>query len=512
MGENFIELKKRALKIRLLKSILAGASLGLSTYGVLLLLSKFKLMTLRSFVFIIIGVAAGLASAVAAFFILRISDRTLARRLDGTYGLEERVQTMLQYRNVDSAMHTLQRSDANEALAAISKKHLGIKTLWAYILCFLLSAALFTGALIYSPKEVPPPEVPAVPDEAFAISELQIAAMEELIQHVKDSDMGSPYKESVAASLESLLGELKNVDTVREKNEAVERSVNYILEETDASSYALELITELWSVDADGSKRLAETLNYYAWPKADEWDKFSSQLANFRATFVHSDSLSESPDEAKMITETQMVLLRISSAIGTALTKSGIPSEDSLYTVLTRLAEADETRDDGTRVYGLTKLSEIIEQNGYVSIQRELDATVTALGSELFRALGQHKTNTDTGEYAVSRVCQIFDCECPEFERPLLRDTVAGDTNAPGDDEGNGNSGSIGSGAVYGSEDLVLDPYTNTYVEYGTLLDKYYALMFGKLQDGDYTDAEKEAMEKYFAILYGGFKEDKEEN
>jgi len=29
--------------------------------------------------------------------------------------------------------------------------------------------------------------------------------------------------------------------------------------------------------------------------------------------------------------------------------------------------------------------------------------------------------------------------------------------------------------------------------------------MLAKQQDGNYTDAEKEAMEKYFAILYDGF-------
>ena len=54
---------------------------------------------------------------------------------------------------------------------------------------------------------------------------------------------------------------------------------------------------------------------------------------------------------------------------------------------------------------------------------------------------------------------------------------------------------------------MVLDPMTNKYVEYGTILERYYKLMFGKVEDGDYTEQEKEAMEKYFAILYGGFEE-----
>ena len=36
--------------------------------------------------------------------------------------------------------------------------------------------------------------------------------------------------------------------------------------------------------------------------------------------------------------------------------------------------------------------------------------------------------------------------------------------------------------------------------------------MFGKLQNGNYTDEEKLAMEKYFDILYGGFDEGDTEN
>ncbi len=511
MGENFIKFKKRALIIRLLKSILAGISLGLFVFSVLFLLPKLKLLTSRPNLFIIISVTSGLVFAVAMFFLLRLSDKRLARKLDGTFKLDERVQTMLQYRDIDSAMHTLQRSDTNDALSAISKKHLGIKTLWVYILCFVLSAAALTGAILYTPPVEPPPEIPEIPEEAFSISELQIAAMEELIQYVTDSEMESPYKESVVLSLETLLEDLKAITTEREKNEAVTASMNYILEQTDMSSYALELIVELWNIDADGSKRLAEAINYYSWPKADEWDKFSSQLSNFRASFIHADSLGESPEETKMVTETQMVLVRISSAISTALMKSEMPSEDALYKVLERLAQADETKDDGTRVYGLSKLSDIIVTNGYSNTQRELDATMTALGNEIFRTLEQHKANTETGEYAITRLSEIFDCECPAFERPVLREITSNDPTAPGDDESPGTPGGPGIGTVYGSDDLVLDPYTNTYVEYGTILDKYYALMFGKLQDGNYTDEEKEAMEKYFSILYGGFEGKEEE-
>ena len=140
----------------------------------------------------------------------------------------------------------------------------------------------------------------------------------------------------------------------------------------------------------------------------------------------------------------------------------------------------------------------------YESLQRELDATATALGSEVYRSLEQHAANIATGEYAMTKIADLFGATLPQFRRPSLRDNANGnDTND--NNENAGAQGGIGSGTAYGSDDLVLDPFTNQYVEYGTILEKYYNLMFGKLQDGDYTDEEKLALEKYFDILYGGF-------
>ena len=68
--------------------------------------------------------------------------------------------------------------------------------------------------------------------------------------------------------------------------------------------------------------------------------------------------------------------------------------------------------------------------------------------------------------------------------------------------------GGVGEGVQYGSNDLVLDPITGKYVEYGTLLDKYYAVVFEKLQNGSYSDEQKKMIENYFALLYGGIKKE----
>ena len=67
--------------------------------------------------------------------------------------------------------------------------------------------------------------------------------------------------------------------------------------------------------------------------------------------------------------------------------------------------------------------------------------------------------------------------------------------------------GGLGSGdAIYGSDDLIYDPDTNSYVTYGEVLNKYYAKIAELLLDGTLTEEEIEAVNEYFATLYDGSK------
>jgi hypothetical protein len=514
MGETFRKFKRKAFGIRLAKSLMAGLALGLAIFGACHLLLKFEVIPLTRVKAILIAAGAGALLGVLLFLLLRVTDRRLARQLDEQYRLSEKVRTMLEFGDKEGAIYELQRRDTEESLAAIRKKRVKFKRLWLYILCLVLGGAVFAASFFFSPP--PPEEPPVVPPEPFAITDMQIAAMEELIAYVKSSEMESPYRENVAASLSTLLDELRAVTNVNERDEALSKAVDAIHAETDASSTAVELMNELWKCDAESTQLLARTLNYYEWPKADEWDKFNSRLTDFRTSLRHAgetaeettDETAEKPDPATMLTDTKMLLTKIGSHIPSSLTRSGISPEDSLSVVLTRLASANETTEGGSRLYGLTVIA-AGESYDYSGMQRELDATVATLNGELYRSLSRHKANTGTGEYAMTRLAELFGCTLPAFERPQFFGSDE-DSGTIGDDS-SGGVGGIGSGTEYGSDDLVYDPYTNSYVEYGTILDKYYALMFGKLQGDEYTEEEKKALEKYFEILYGGFDEEETE-
>lgn len=506
MGENFLKFKKKAFTVRLIKSILLGLAVGMLLSGIFLLLFKFEVIKAEPILSLPIGIGAFLLAGGGAYLVLHTSDKSIAKRLDEEFALSEKVQTMLAYQTEEGTIYDLQRKDANESLSVIPVKRLKFKRLWVYVLSFVLGATSLAAGFLFSPITTPPPPQP---EEAFELTDIQKAAMEELILYVENSAMTSPYKENVATSLKDLLSKLEQATLASQKDVALKASMEYIYKQTDESSTAVELMDALWSSESENVQRLAETLNYYEWQKSDEWRSFSNEMTNLRTSFIHADTVEENPDEIKMAQDTGVLLSRIESNVEISLTRAGVADEDNLSVQLKRFASANETYSDGTHLYGCAVLSGMAETLGYEKTQKELDATFAALGSEIFRALEQHSANTGTGEYAMTKLNELFLCGLPKFERPNFYAASEGDDPTGDGEEGGGGAG-IGDGAVYGSDDLVLDPITNTYVEYGTILDKYYALMFSKVQDGDYTEQEKEAMEKYFAILYGGFEEEGE--
>jgi hypothetical protein len=54
----------------------------------------------------------------------------------------------------------------------------------------------------------------------------------------------------------------------------------------------------------------------------------------------------------------------------------------------------------------------------------------------------------------------------------------------------------------------VLDPLTGEPISYVELIDRYNAIMNERLSTGSYTEEQKEAIRKYFDLLYMGVKKE----
>ncbi len=499
-AQSFKRIMRRTMVLRIFKSALLGLAIALPLLGILFMLNRFEISTLKPLWNSLICVGAFAFVSAGAFFALLQTKKSIAMRLDKEHKLSEKVQTMLAFSSKEGPILDLQRQDASKAIASVKNSVIGIKRLWIYVIAFILGLAVCIVSFFFNP--IPEPPAPPPPETPFAVTELQLTAISDLIDYVNASEMQEPYKAKTALALTALYNEIQEAETITQRDETIQKAMDEIYLQTDQSSGAVELMNALWRTNAQAARQLAKALNYYDWPKAKEWERFTEQITDFRQSFVHEGATAEDADEALIVEETKNILLTLGTGILSSLENAQMDSQDALYIVLVRLASAKEENADGTRVYGMQTLAEYIVENDYTKAQRELDATVTALSSEIYRALSQHKTNTDTGEYAMTTIANIFTVLAPEFKRPELHDSTSGST---GDGDGEGTGGGISGGPTYGSDDKVYDPFTNRYVEYGKIIDKYYSIMFSKLQGGSYTDEEQKALEEYFKILYGGF-------
>lgn len=505
MNKSFIRFKRKILTVCLVKSVLLGAGMGMLCFGALQLLSKFEIIALSSTFAVPIGIAVFLLIGAVAFLVLRVSDKKVARRLDSQFELNEKVQTMLEYRNEEGTIYSLQREDAEASLAAVSKRRVRLGHLWIYILAFLLGGAVLAASFHFAPAVEQPP---VIPDEPFAISEMQMAALEELIVYVQNSQMESPHKDNSVAALQTLLETLKDIKTVRERDEALAKAMDELYRYTDESSTAVELVNALGACSSNRVKEFALALIYYDWLPGNEWDEFYAEMNTAREGFIHEAVEIEGADESMILSDTKELVNTAGSQISSALTASGVSDADALYAMIARYASANETEEDGDHIYGFSTIGAQADTLGYDGIQKELDSLLGGLNIEMFKILEQHAVNTDTGEYAMTRLSDLFDYPLPAFKRPdPIRTTSDNGGGETGDDTTSGNGG-IGVGTVYGSDDLVLNPDTDEFVEYGTMIGTYEKIMRGRLENGEYTDEEKEAIKKYFEILYGGFEDE----
>ena len=185
----------------------------------------------------------------------------------------------------------------------------------------------------------------------------------------------------------------------------------------------------------------------------------------------------------------------IADELDVYLTRSGVRTDDEVYMLVkSMIAEAKVNpsgADDSAKALGKTLSTVIIVQN----VNR---TTMNNVIKTLCNVFGISEDDIAAIDPDVE--IEIGDSE---GEPPVIEDPPAEDQ------EGNMGSGGLGTGdVIYGSNDLVFDPYTNTYRPYGEVFNDYLVRADEQIRDGKTSDEIREAVENYFDILYGGAKKD----
>ena len=484
-GEAFSKFRRKSNLFRILKSVMLGLIFGFALGGLWLILSKLAIIPFEPITAVFEGVGAALIAGGLTFLLGGRSDKALAEELDSLFDLEERAQTMIAYSNESGEMTNLQRQDAERAISEIPLKSYKFKKLWLYICAVLLSAAVLAVGFAFKDMRDYLPPVEEIP---FELTELQEAGVLELIKYVESSEMEKEFSTPIADELRDLLSVLRETDTQNDMRAALAKSMAVIMDITYKSSTSTEMLNALRNTGNVYYRHLAKALDTSAQGRAD-WGDFAENITEYK------EILLEDKDKLKSAIE------GMNGGLATLLSVSGVCADDEIYLAIEQLFNDEQC--------GFALLLQKIDSLSDKEAKLALDEIFNTHGDEIFSAISLNKVNASSGEYVMTRLGSLFLVPVPEFERPeFFKNNASVDGGSDGgeekDPENSENAGGVGSGASYGSDDLVLDPLTGELVRYGDLIDKYNAIMYERLEGDFYTEEQKAAIRKYFELLYSG--------
>ena len=464
MSSSFNKFKSKVRAQAIASSLLLGLGSGLGAYAVLTLVYKLMGKTPSLWHTLAIGGAAVLL-ALILYFILMPSDRRLAKRLDKIYSLDEKVATMIELKDDDGVFAVLQREDADRRLGEKPRKELKSKPLLAGLLIFCIAVGSSVGAYVM-PAKAEPGEAPI--DEFD--KQWLITAIGELIATVENAYIDEGLKEDALSELTDLLSfvedsqllsemkaeAIKTVVAINAKLNAV-NSAERIGEEFVASSdkAMAELGEALCELSGSNTKKAMESLGAQI-SKAEESDAwFTADLMN------------------------------------TCLERSQVRTEDTVYMLFKSIGAA--VRDDYKDADDVFE-KEAKVLSSIVIIQNVNKATVTVVINKLCNLFGITEDDIKS-----------VDPESDIVIRDPFENEDDSDDSEIEEPEGDMGSGGLGTGdVIYGSNDLVFDPYTGTYRPYGEIINDYFIKANEQITDGKTSEEIADAVEEYFDILFGG--------
>ncbi len=496
MNSKFYKIKTTHLIGAVLGSICIGVAAGLAVTGIVLLALKLSAIAIAWGYYVIIAVGVAAVAGGVSFALLRPTDKSVAKRVDEDYGLSERVQTALEFKDASGAVVTMQREDADARVQSLSLKAPSVKKLWQYPLIFVIALAIALTAILI------PARVADSADDVWVRppTPFEILAMQELVQNVEDSSLEQDLKQPILDDLNGILEGLEQnelvsdvMPTIHVAMADIDRRVKAIATYGNfAQKFESHLLDDLANALKGGDVYLEYALSSYDLVKSFESNLISllsvavePYVLSMREVYNDLDVTAISPLMRELINKMQAALDEI----------DGNPS-DELYGVLTsfktNLEELRGQITDGSA--------------DETHFQHTLDLMFNSFTDQLIDAIKTQSYDLAMGKFVVTRIKIIFGIPLDADEK----DPDAGnkdDVPGSGDDEDNKGGGMGGGETIYGSDDMIYDPETGQYVTYGELLNKYFAIAQEYLGTDELTQEQKDMVTHYFEILFSGIKE-----
>lgn len=497
---NFDKFIKKMEKENLIKSLVCGFSAALLMCALLLFLAKRIPFSLHFLVLTAIFIVSGcFFSFLFKKRLFVINEKILAKRLDQDALLQERVKTMVEFKNQDSPMISLQRKDTNERLEKVDSKQLKLRLSFSNFILSIFAVIALTFALIIPEKEIiPNADTPSESDSSQSDSaeESSDSMQQDSSNGGSDGDTGQgDGEENNDSSIQDAIDNMKN--EVNENEGLNQDSKDEINEDLD------QLGDELQDADADEAGDQIDQTKEDINDKLDEQitkDEIGDALQNQDTTQELGENVSEGDTEGTSSSlddlrdslsdlsdeDLKNALQDIASDIDQALEESGVDSSDPLYQAFENLSN---------------NLKDNAEHVNDSDIQDQIDQSFEQAKQEINDALNDQN--------AIEDLKDSLNQQLDDLKNQMNGGGNGDPSDTPEDPEdqsgqgGGGDGANEGSGDIkYASDDLIYDPNTGTYVKYGDVMNYYYSLVLQGLSEGDLPEDLESLINAYFSSLY----------
>lgn len=501
MSETFKKLKKLFVRNTLIKSAVCGVSASLFVVGVILLSIKLAALYINAGYYVLIAVVVAAAVTAAIYFIMRPTDKSVAKTLDRDYNLGEKVQTMVACMAMEGSIYTLQREDAERRLGEVKIKKPAFADIWQYVLAGVLAFALFLTSVIVPSRYISPN---ADPD--YNMTKTQSVSLRQLINDVKNSGLKVNVSTPVVSSLEELYEKLEKATVVSSMKTAVIDTVKAV-DKTFANANSYLKITNALSVTENellGNFSLAVVNGVISYKS----DSAINTIAKAEEKFTASETvIGEKIDEVMSAfteqweSQTQSTrtgfLDGLVEGFGNALYASGVNETDALYTAFNNFSNS------------LRGVSNNIKNGGanLAILDMQIKTATDVFAPRSKAVVGDQTYNCIMDEFIRTRLAEIFNLRNSELpsnsDVSPSRPSNGGENGDNGEENNNGGGGG-GGGSNLGSDDLVYSYKYDKLVKYSEVIDEYNQEMRERIERGEATEEMAEYIKKYFEILYTG--------
>ncbi|MCH5162651.1 MAG: hypothetical protein J1G38_04095 [Clostridiales bacterium] len=436
---------------------------------------------------------AALSSGGVTFLLLWPTEKAIAKELDSEYGLNEKVQTALAFRDAEGEVVDMLKSDTEKRLLNLPKRKFDATKIWQYVLIAAMSLAVFVPSLFAPARTALATSIPQNPTEnptaQYVFTEEQMADLQELIDNVSIT----PLDDGVKAGAVDALKKLKNNLPFAETNGDMIGFVNVALKSVNGAIK-----------DPLSYRSIANALGAVAQNDLAKMIADGVQVYKNRIIVGYADVVAFYAERVQAVTQ---VTEKGLTAFFDALAEGKEAGDDEvgfvektygdIYTAL-NLSDADDADELRTVLYDFAKA---LAQNDNTLTN---DAALT-FDINFNAALAEQAYRLAMNKYVTNRLREIFGLPVPADESFVPNYSQSSD---PSDGTDSDLQGGYGRGdMLYGSDDEVYDPVTGEYVKYGDIFNDYYAIIESLLRDGTLTEEQQAVVRAYLEILLSGIKD-----